>query len=118
MCPPRSDFLDLHGTCTPRAAMSKFKSQQDFWDFERAVHRQFRYIRTPAQLEFLDTVLTSSAPRRYLLKQGIVFWRAQLGCEFKKVHGDEDIIEVPCVYAPERMKPLPDKAFEGRVNAK
>jgi hypothetical protein len=98
--------------------MSEFKSHRDFWNFERTVHRQLRYIRTPGHAEFLDTVLATSKPRRYLLKRGTEFWRAQLGCEFKKVEGEDDTIEVPRVYPPERMKPLTDKAFEGRVNAK
>jgi hypothetical protein len=34
------------------------------------------------------------------------------------VQGEEDTFDVARVYPPERMKPLPDRASEGRANAK
>jgi hypothetical protein len=98
--------------------MKQFKSQRDFWDFQRAVHSQFRYIRAPEQETFLETVLATSKSRKELCKSGSILWRAQLGSDWKKVHGEEDVFEIPCVYQPARMKPLPGRAYEGRANAK
>jgi RES domain-containing protein len=43
-----------------------------------------------------------------------VVWRAQQGCAWKAFDGTD----LPTAFQPERMKPLPDSAKEGRANAK
>jgi hypothetical protein len=96
----------------------EFKSQWDFYNFERAVHNQLRYIRTREHGEFLKAVLATSKSRIVSLKLGQLFWRAQLGCDWEKIQGDEDTFDVPREYPPARMKPLADRASEGRANPK
>jgi hypothetical protein len=56
--------------------------------------------------------------RRLQLKEGRVFWRAQLGYEYREERRDDEVFEVECAFSPERMKPLPDKAYDGRANSK
>lgn len=46
---------------------------------------------------------------------GQLFWRAQLGHEWRPMNSDSDD-KIPCAYPRDRMKPLPGKAPDGRAN--
>ena len=98
--------------------MSGFKSWRSFWDFERAVRRDFRYVRSPEIEQFLETVLDTAATRQLTLKEGSIFWRAQLGHDWREQDDGEHSFEVPCAHPPARMKPQRDRASEGRANPK
>lgn len=98
--------------------MARFKSWRSFSDFEREVRRALRYVRTTEQEKFLRTVLETSQHRQVQLKAGHIFYRAQIGFEWREVDQDGDTFEVQCALSPTRMKPLPDRASEGRANAK
>jgi RES domain len=98
--------------------MTDFKSWNSFEEFNHAVHRKLRYIRTPEHEDFLKTVAETSHRRKIILKEGSNLWRARLGHDYKdEPHGD-DIFQVECAYSPDQMKPLPDKASDGRANPK
>jgi hypothetical protein len=97
--------------------MPNFKSWRSYWDFEVAVRRGLRYLRSAETDAFLSTVLATSKQRQVEIKKGQIFWRAQLGHDWRE-EGDDPDFEVPCAYSPARMKPLRDRAEEGRVNAK
>ena len=47
-----------------------------------------------------------------------MFWRAQLGHHWKTLRKDGMEFEVECAYTSDRMKPPPDRAYEGRANPK
>ena len=77
-----------------------------------------RYVRSDDSEEFLDTVLTTAAARKKSLKKHSIWWRAQLGHEWREEGQDHETFEVECALPPERMKPRPDRASEGRANPK
>jgi hypothetical protein len=83
------------------------------------VRSEFRYIR-PADIDdFLRTVLATAREREIEIESGTVFWRAQLGHNWRVSSSSPDLdVCVPCPHPPERMKPLTDCAHEGRANPK
>lgn len=94
-----------------------------YWDsysrFARYVSTVNRYILSEEQRTFLDTVLATIKGRDGELKEGHVFYRAQLGidlCDRTDSDGNwigEDIWG----FGASRMKPLTDRAIEGRANS-
>lgn len=99
--------------------MPEFKSVWSYREFANRANREHRYFRHPEDEEFLKSVLATSKDRRRQVKKGHIFWRAQLGCDWRPEYQDGVYRgDVPCPYDPERMKPFKDKATEGRVNPK
>ena len=99
--------------------MSKvFRSWRSFWNFHHSVSREFRYIRSPENEEFIDTVRETCQARKVSLDENTILWRAQLGHEWREQRQDEAVFEIPCPYPPDRMKPQSDKASDGRANPK
>ncbi len=95
-----------------------FKSPDSYRDFDRAVRHEFRYARTPQQEEFLRTVAATSQSRSLIMKAGHVLWRAQLGHDWREEQQGEELFEVQAAHPPARMKPLAEKASDGRANPK
>ncbi len=95
-----------------------FKSFDSYRKFDRAVRREFRYARTPEQEEFLKTVATTSRSRSITMEAGCVLWRAQLGYNWREEQQDGQSFEVQAAHPPARMKPLAEKASDGRANPK
>jgi RES domain-containing protein len=95
---------------------SRFKSWRSYWTFSREVARARRYIHSPDSVAFLDAVAQSCASRQRTIPNGWIAWRGQLGHDWR--HEEQIDDEVPAAYPPVRMKPLVDRAYEGRVNAK
>lgn len=95
-----------------------FKSPDGYRDFDRAVRREFRYARTPQQEEFLKTVAATSHSRGLVMKAGHVLWRSQLGHDWREERQGEESFEVQAPHPPARMKPLAEKASDGRANPK
>ena len=96
----------------------EFKSWRSFWDFNHAVRRKLRYVRAPEHEEFLKTVAETSHSCKVVMKEGFVLWRAQLGHEYREEKQGDEVFEIEAAYSPARMKPLPDKAYDGRANPK
>jgi hypothetical protein len=93
-----------------------FKSPHAYRGFAKSVKRGFRYVRTEEQRAFLDAVVATSAARAITMKAGFILWRAQLGHDWRTL--DDVGEEVPTAYPPARMKPLPEKASDGRANTR
>ncbi len=94
--------------------LTKFKSWRAFPDFESQVRRNRRFIRTLEADGFLNSVKETIHSRISRLSSGRGLWRAQLGFEWRY---DEQIgEEIPQAFGATRMKPLRDRAFEGRAN--
>ena len=92
------------------------------WDsyqlFARYVRFQSRYVLGDEEKAFLATVLKTIRGRDVELKEGSTFFRAQLGVNWE-VHKDGDgnwIGESVYGYPAARMKPLTNRAKEGRTN--
>jgi hypothetical protein len=93
-----------------------FNSHNSYRDFDRAVRREFRYARTAQQEEFLKTVAGTSHARSLTMEAGYVLWRAQLGHDWREEQQGDESFEVQAAHPPARMKPLADKASDGRAN--
>jgi hypothetical protein len=93
-----------------------FTSHDAFCDFDRSVRRELRYVRSAAQEDFLKEVIATSKARTARLKAGDVLWRAQLGHDWRTEEQDGEEFEIPDAHPPKRMKPIHDKATDGRAN--
>lgn len=100
--------------------MAKFKHWTDYQTFRKSVIKDRRYIHSDETKHFLDTLADSSANRIFTEKSSAVLYRAQNGCdgnEPKSIFpGTSDKFRT--AYSEDRMKPLKDKAKEGRANPK
>jgi len=94
----------------------RVSSANAFRDFDRSTRRELRYVRTAAQEEFLAAVIATSGARAIPVKAGSLFWRAQLGYALGTVDQGGETFEIAEAHPPERMKPQPDKATDGRAN--
>ncbi len=97
------------------ASHREFSSWRSFWNFERSVTREYRYVRSAEVEDFLATVLVTSEARRVSIPEGRLFWRAQLGHGWRQMNEDADD-EIPCAHPRSRMKPLAGRATDGRAN--
>jgi len=94
--------------------MAKFKSWRSFEKFRLEITRERRYVRTRESNAFLNAVAATCSERVETIPIGWIGWRAQIGHGWRK----EDDDEFPCPHSVERMKPLTDRAHEGRGNPK
>jgi hypothetical protein len=97
------------------AELVTFRSVHAYRDFVASVRRSFRYVRAGDQQAFLDAVTATAPARSVTMKKGQVLWRAQLGHDWRPV-GELTDDEVPTAHPTERMKPLHEKASDGRAN--
>ena len=80
--------------------------------------RKARYIRDRESEEFLETLWETSASRQQTLEGGFLY-RAQIGVVWEeREYGEGVVVEEPTPLDPDRMKPLADRAREGRANPK
>jgi hypothetical protein len=95
-----------------------FKSPDSYRHFDRSVRREFRFARTEQQGDFLKAVVATSHSRTRAMKAGYLLWRAQLGHGWREERQGDETFEVHAAYHSDRMKPVPDKASDGRANPK
>ena len=96
-----------------------FKSWNSFWVFARKTKHDHRYIHDSEISEFLDEVIMTSEGRIRKIKNGKIFWRAQLGNEWRPIiQNGEEVAKEPVPHSRKRMKPIPFIASEGRANPK
>jgi hypothetical protein len=91
-----------------------FQTYQDFHFFQR-VTADRRYFRSEQTDLFLSAVLDSCSSRIWMIKTGFPLYRAQIGNAWQTGDLGEKVAHA---YPAERMKPLDDRAHEGRVNPK
>lgn len=97
-------------------SINTFSDIQAYLDFKNEVSLCKRYLRSPGGEQFLRAVADTCKSRLRTIPENSVFWRAQVGHEWvvdsefgKRIRGPHPEI---------RMKPLQDRAYEGRVNPK
>ena len=97
-----------------------FKTPFAYLDFVGKVEYEFRYFHDTRTKEFLDAVLVTSKNREESIYKGMKLWRAQLGSAKSGgiEHEGEMLLQDDVPYPPERMKPLVNRAKEGRANPK
>src|ERR1017187_5317341 len=93
--------------------MADFKSSFDYLQFASFVKEKARYVMDARSQAFLSAAVRTAEKRKKTLKRGTPLWRAQAGHEMAPT----DIPE-PEPLKASRMKPLADRAYEGRVNPK
>ena len=98
--------------------MPGFDSCDQYADFARYVMREARYMLDEKRQSFLAAVIKSSKTRSRTLPVGTVLFRAQAGHEGLMEFGADDALPVPVPHPENRMVPLKDSAYEGRVNPK
>jgi len=98
--------------------VSVYESEDAYWRFARTVLWHQRYVREREANEFLSALLKQAAEKVETIPEGSILWRAQLGHDW--ISRDEHVAqyEEPIGFPPERMKPLRDRAVEGRANPK
>lgn len=106
-------MITTHSTTV--GTRTSFRSWRSFLDFQLSVRQHLRYVRSPDGEDFLQAVLATAEKRQLQVEQEELLYRAQLGEVWRE---QEDGAEFPEAYPPERMKPLPDRAHEGRANPK
>jgi hypothetical protein len=100
--------------------MSEFNSWRSYWNFSSAAKLRSRYIYDEEVQQFLNAVLATGEKRKATIPKGTILWRAQLGCTTREVYLQDGgvIPDEECPFPPERMKPEPGRASEGRANPK
>jgi hypothetical protein len=96
--------------------MKAFKSWASYFNFEWAVKHHTRYIYSDDVEVFLQTVSSTAEKRIEVIPKDSYLWRAQLGNDWRKENEFGE--EIPAPYSPDRMRPLPGRAKEGRANPK
>lgn len=96
----------------------EFASWDSYNQFARRVRRTNRYVWSDEDQAFLRTVLATIRDRDVELKAGLILYRAQQGVEWVERTDDDGnwIGEDVWGYGAARMKPLVDRAKEGRAN--
>jgi hypothetical protein len=97
-------------------AVSEFESEHSFHHFSHEVASKRRYVRSTQSEGFLRAVASTCKNRLWTIPNGLAFWRAQLGHAWAEIESLP--MKRPTAYPADRMKPLVDRAREGRVNAK
>ena len=100
--------------------MPVFKDHLAYWKFASSVKGKYRYFPTTEAKQFLESLKVMVGDNEARLSAGAVLARAQLGCDYRPLEDDKGhaVDEIPCALPPKRMKPLADRAREGRVNPK
>lgn len=96
--------------------MNTFARPSAFLDFQQEVSRRRRYFLTAESERFLGGIARSCKGRTQTIEAGEIFWRAQVGHEWVLDPQRGDKVRSP--HSVDRMKPLQDRAYEGRVNPK
>ena len=98
----------------------EFASWRSYEKFTGRVRNRRRYVWGTEVQRFLDTVLATLRvkERNVQIPEGKVLYRAQLGVQYSPVYEQDgtEIAKVPTAYSANRMKPLRDRAREGRAN--
>ncbi len=98
---------------------SEFQSWRSYRTFAQAVMRKTRYVHDPEVEAFLGAVRETAEKRLEVLPPETSLWRAQPGNNWDPIYDDGEYIDdQPAPYPPARMKPLTDRASEGRANPK
>jgi len=98
--------------------MMAFDSDDAYRRFAQAVIRRTRYVRDAASNRFLETLLGQAADHVDVVEPGMPLWRAALGHDWMDEVQEDCTFQVPTPHPPDRMRPLTDRAKEGRANAK
>ena len=95
-----------------------FQCWSSFLSFREKKRHEERYFHSEEVQEFLNGALATARERFELIPERQRYWRAQLGSDLWPLDdGDGETVDYrPVPYPVKRMKPIPERASEGRVN--
>jgi len=111
--PDENDEPPQHAGTEDKAG---FTDSEAFERFAREIGSRSRYVRSAESQRFLDAVAATSGARVRSVDAGTIYWRAQVGHGWQRDGAGGRKVRGP--HPRERMKPLSDRAYEGRVNPK
>lgn len=116
--PPLETTQEPH-TAIAGSGSPEFATWDCYQQFARRARTANRYVRSDEDQAFLRTVLATIRNRDVELKAGTILFRAQKGVDRVERHDDEGnwIGEEVWGFGAARMKPLVDRAREGRANS-
>lgn len=99
-------------------SIPEFASWRSYEIFAKRVRHSSRYVWSDEVQAFLDTVVATITQRDGVLQAGRIFYRAQRGVEWEDRQDDDGnwIGEDVYGFGGSRMKPLINRAKEGRAN--
>jgi len=100
--------------------LATFNDHRAYWHFAKSIKGKYRYVVSAQSKDFLEALHKMVKSNEAILASGTDLVRSQLGHGYRPLEDDlgNKIDEIPCAHSPERMKPLRDRAREGRVNPK
>lgn len=98
--------------------LAQFESWDGYRKFALSVQRKARHVFEDHVYKFLETVIATSEKRKRELPIDRFLWRAQQGDHWEEVSVEGETFPDQQPLPPNRMKPLPHSAREGRVNPK
>ena len=97
--------------------MKEFNSWKSFSNFAKIVRYKNRYLYNKEIESFFETLIETGKTRIKYYRKGKIFWRAQLGCQLiPTIENGKHIFDLQVPFTKERMKPITNKAKEGRSN--
>ncbi len=107
-----SDIKTFRCKMSPQTSLPEFEKWDSYQKFAKRVRRERRFATDPDSGAFIATVLATIHEREMALSKGQILYRAQLGIDVQGEGGDSFVTGFPA----HRMKPIPEKATEGRAN--
>jgi hypothetical protein len=98
--------------------LAQFESWDGYRKFSLSVQRKARHVFEDHVYKFLEAVIATSEKRKRELPIDRFLWRAQQGDHWEEVSVEGETFPDQQPLPPNRMKPLPHSAREGRVNPK
>jgi len=99
--------------------MFEFDSIYSFQRFSEKVRKTSRFIFDQETIKFLETLYNISQSKVEIVSKDSVCWRAQIGNSWEPLkQNGNDLVEIPCPFHADRMKPIEEKACDGRANPK
>jgi hypothetical protein len=96
----------------------EFASRFSYSRFAQSIESSNRYVWADDVRLFLETVVATITQRDQIIPEGAILFRAQQGVEWPITEHEDGgrTWDGPIGYASKRMKPLTDRATEGRAN--
>jgi RES domain-containing protein len=102
--------------------MAEFASYRSYHEFAESIRTRSRYGSDPEQGAFLRVLIETSVARQEVIPGSSKLWRARKGHGWRRVDDsgeeEEGPFDIPAPRDIDEMKPLRDRAHEGRANPK
>jgi len=81
-----------------------FKSHRSYSVFSKVVKNKSRYIFDDETNAFLETDRNTCSSRCKIFDKGEIFWRAQVGCDYRPDYQDNEYVDdLPVAFSPKSI---------------